>query len=179
VGFVLFWFSSFYLFIYLRVWFGFILGYLAFCFLGVWGVSFFFFFFFVFFFFFFFCFCCFFFFFFFWMVFSLCPSLVWNIFCFHCFGLCILGDLSRHVKSAHFLVILIFQVVKLFYFCRCLLFLCFPLVLLFLFFKVAFRLNLAPFLGCLSFILHAFVYFIRTFEPSKTRLDKLFYLLLD
>lgn len=158
MGFVLFWFSSFYLFIYLRVWFGFILGYLAFCFLGVWGVSFFFFF---------------------WMVFSLCPSLVWNIFCFHCFGLCILGDLSRHVKSAHFLVILIFQVVKLFYFCRCLLFLCFPLVLLFLFFKVAFRLNLAPFLGCLSFILHAFVYFIRTFEPSKTRLDKLFCLLLD
>jgi hypothetical protein len=32
---------------------------------------------------------------------SLCPPLVWNTPCPHCFGLYTLGGLSKHVKNAH------------------------------------------------------------------------------
>jgi hypothetical protein len=44
------------------------------------------------------------------MVPSLCPSLIQNIFCFHCSSLYTLGDLLRHVKSAHPLASLVSQV---------------------------------------------------------------------
>jgi hypothetical protein len=66
------------------------------------------------------------------------------------------------------------KLTNLFYLCKCLPFLCFSLVLFFLLFGVGFRLSLAPFWGYLNLGLCALVYFIGTFEPSKTRLGRLF-----
>jgi hypothetical protein len=63
---------------------------------------------------------------------------------------------------------------KLFYPYRCLLFLCFSLVLFLLFLRVKFGFSLVPFWGYLSLILCALVYFIGSFEPSKMRLGKPF-----
>jgi hypothetical protein len=59
------------------------------------------------------------------------------------------------------------RLVKLFYLCKCPPFLCLSLVLFLLFFGVSFGLNLAPFWGCLSLVLCAFVCFIGSFEPSR------------
>ncbi len=59
-------------------------------------------------------------------------------------------------------------------FCMCILFMCYTLVLSPLFFGVGFRLNLASFWGCLMLILRAFVCFIGSLEPSKTRSNKFF-----
>jgi hypothetical protein len=43
-----------------------------------------------------------------------------------------------------------------------------------LFLKVGFEFNLTPFWGCLSLVSCAFVCFIGSFEPFKTRLGRLF-----
>ncbi len=112
-------------------------GYLGFCFLRVLGVAFFL------------------------MVPSLCSPLVRNTPFLHCFGLFTLGDFLRHVKSVHLLVCFISQAsLGYFYLCKCLILLCFSLVLFFLLFVVGFELSLAPFWGCLSLVLCALVCFI-------------------
>lgn len=63
---------------------------------------------------------------------------------------------------------------RLFFLCRCPPFLCFPLVLFILLLEVDFGLNLAPFWGCLSIVLHALVCFIGSLKPSKMSYCKLF-----
>jgi hypothetical protein len=73
-----------------------------------------------------------------------------------------------------FLLASFFKLVKLFYLCKCPFFLCFSLVLFFLFIGVGLRLSLISFWGYLNFISHALVCFIRTFKPSRMRLGKLF-----
>jgi hypothetical protein len=105
---------------------------------------------------------------------SLCPLSVQDTPCFHCYNLYILGDLLKHVKSAHPLASLVPMLIKLFFFCRCPPFLCFSLVLFFLFLGVGFGLSLAPFWGYLNIISHAFICFIGFHELSKTRLSRLF-----
>jgi len=58
--------------------------------------------------------------------------------------------------------------------------LCLSLVLFLLFLRVGFKFNLVLFWGYLNIVSHAFICFIRTFEPSRTRLNKLFsYPLID
>jgi hypothetical protein len=59
-------------------------------------------------------------------------------------------------------------------FYKCLLILCYTLVLSLLFLGVGFKFNLVSFWGCLRPISHAFVCFIRSFEPSRTRSNMLF-----
>jgi hypothetical protein len=119
---------------------------------------------------------------------SLCPSLYTS------------SGLSRHVKSAHHHVSLVhialaftFQVAsqgmsrvltimaalsprlaKLLCLCICLLFLCYTIVLSLLLFGVSFKFNLASFWGCLKLISCALVCFIRSLEPSRMRLNRLF-----
>jgi hypothetical protein len=70
------------------------------------------------------------------------------------------------------------RLVRLFYLYRCPPFQCFSLVLFLLFIGVGFKFILIPFWGCLSLVLHAHICFIGSFEPSKTRLGKLFAYLL-
>jgi len=53
--------------------------------------------------------------------------------------------------------------------------LCLSLVLFLLFLKVGFKFNLVLFWGYLNIVSHAFICFIRTLEPSRTRLNKLFF----
>jgi hypothetical protein len=129
------------------------LGCLGFCFIGVLGV---------------------FFLFFFKMAFSLHPPSVQDIPCPHCSGLYILSSLSRHVKSAHVLASFISQTSHVFYFCRCTPLLCFSLVLFLLLLGVCFKLSLAPFWGCLSFVSRVFICFIGSFEPAMMKLGRLF-----
>ncbi len=59
------------------------------------------------------------------------------------------------------------KLAKLLCFCRCFPFLCYPLVLSPLLLKVGFGFNLTSFQGCLRFVLCAFDYSTRFFEPSK------------
>jgi hypothetical protein len=66
------------------------------------------------------------------------------------------------------------RLARLFYLYRCPPFKCFSLVLFFLFFGVGFRLGLTPFWGYLSFVSHALVCFIGSFEPFRIRLDMFF-----
>jgi hypothetical protein len=62
----------------------------------------------------------------------------------------------------------------LFYLCRCPPLLCLSLVVFLLLLGVGFELSLTPFWGCLKFVLHALIYFIRSFKPSMTKLGKFF-----
>jgi len=73
-----------------------------------------------------------------------------------------------------FLLVSFPKLTKLFYLCKCPPLLCFSLVLFLMLLGVGFMLSLVPFWGCLSLILRAFVCFIRSFEPSRVRSDKLF-----
>ncbi len=66
------------------------------------------------------------------------------------------------------------RLIKLFYFCRCPPFLCFSLILFLLLLQVGFKPNLTPWRGCLSFLLHVLICFIKSLEPSKMRLGRLF-----
>ncbi len=66
------------------------------------------------------------------------------------------------------------KLTMLFFLCKRLSLLCFSLVLFLLLLGVGFGLSLIPFWGCLNLVLHAFVCFIKTLEPSKTRLGGLF-----
>ncbi len=66
------------------------------------------------------------------------------------------------------------RLVKLFFLCKRPPFLCFFLVLFFLLFGVGFKFSLTPFWGYLSFVSYAFVCFIGSLKPFRTRLDKLF-----
>jgi hypothetical protein len=66
------------------------------------------------------------------------------------------------------------KLTKLFFMCRSLCLLCFSQVLFLLFLGVGFEFNLISFWGCLKFILHAFVYFIRSLRPSRMRSSRLF-----
>jgi hypothetical protein len=52
--------------------------------------------------------------------------------------------------------------------------LCLSLVLFLLFLRVGFKFNLVLFWGYLNIVSHAFICFIRTLEPFRTRLNKLF-----
>ncbi len=63
---------------------------------------------------------------------------------------------------------------KLFYFCKCPLFLYFSLVLFLLLLRAGFELNLIPFWGCLSLVSNAFVGFLQSLKPWRTNLGKLF-----
>jgi hypothetical protein len=108
------------------------------------------------------CFCC-------QMALSLRPPLVQDTPCLHCSGLYILSSLLGHVKSVHPLTRLVPHVVGLFFLCRRPPFMCFSLILFLLLLGVGFRHNLTPFWGCLSFISHVFVCFIRSFKPSKMK----------
>lgn len=65
-----------------------------------------------------------------------------------------------------------------FYLCKHSPFMCFSLVLFLLFLGVGFEFNLAPFWGCLSLGLCAFICFIRSLKPSKT-VKQPFHLPLD
>ncbi len=76
-------------------------------------------------------------------------------------------------KVFTFLLTLFPKLAMLFYFCKCPFFLCFSFVLFLLLIGVGFKLNLIPFWGCLSFVLCAFVCFIGSFEPFRTRLSML------
>ncbi len=104
------------------------------------------------------------------MVFSLHSLSVWDGPCPHCSSLYTLSNFSRHVKSVHLHVNLISS------FClyRCPPFLCYTSILSFLFLGASFGLNLTSIWGCLRFIFHAFNCFIRSLEPFKTRLGRLF-----
>lgn len=64
---------------------------------------------------------------------------------------------------------------KLLYICKCLPLMCYTLVLSLLLIGVGFGFNLTSFWGCLKLVSHAFICFIRTLEPSRTRLNKLFF----
>jgi hypothetical protein len=66
------------------------------------------------------------------------------------------------------------KLVGLLCFCMCILLMCYTLVLSPLIFGVGFRLSLASFWGCLMLVLCAFVCFIGSLEPSRTRSNKLF-----
>jgi hypothetical protein len=77
-------------------------------------------------------------------------------------------------KVLTFLLTSFLELAKLFYLCRCPPLLCFSLVLFLLLIRVGFGLNLTPLLGYLSFILCAFVCFIKSLEPSRMRSSKLF-----
>jgi len=66
------------------------------------------------------------------------------------------------------------KLTMLFFLCKRPSFLCFSLVLFLLFLGVGFGPSLVPFWGYLSLVSHAFVCFIKTLEPSKTRLGGLF-----
>jgi hypothetical protein len=66
------------------------------------------------------------------------------------------------------------KLVRLLFLYKHLPFLCFSMVLFLLLLGVNFEPNLAPFWGCLNFVSHALVCFIRSLKPSKTRLGKLF-----
>jgi len=77
-----------------------------------------------------------------------------------------------------FLLTLFARLIRLFYFYMCLPLLCFFLILFLLLFRVGFEFSLRPFWGYLSFVSHAFVCFIRSFEPSMTRSGKFFIYLL-
>jgi hypothetical protein len=59
------------------------------------------------------------------------------------------------------------RLAKLLCLCRCLPFLCYPLILSLLLFEVGFGLNLTSFWGCLWFISCAFDYSIGSFKPSR------------
>jgi hypothetical protein len=63
---------------------------------------------------------------------------------------------------------------KLPYLCKCLLFMCYTLVLSLLLLRVGFRFNLISFWGCLRLVSHAFVCFIRFLELFKMRSNELF-----
>jgi hypothetical protein len=65
-----------------------------------------------------------------------------------------------------------------FHLCKCPPFLCFSLVLFLLLFGVGFKFNLVPVWGCLNLISHPLVYFIKSFEPFRTRSNRLFTYLL-
>ncbi len=66
------------------------------------------------------------------------------------------------------------RLTKLFCLCKCLLLLCYNLVLSPLLLGVGFGLNLTSFWGCLKHVLCVFICFIRSFEPSRMRSSKLF-----
>jgi hypothetical protein len=66
------------------------------------------------------------------------------------------------------------RLARLFYLCRCPLFLCFSLVVFLWLLRVGFEFNLMPFWGYLSLVSHAFVCFIGSFEPSRTKLGRFF-----
>ncbi len=85
-----------------------------------------------------------------------------------------------YVTSWSMLRVLIFllasfpRLVRLFYLCSCLPFVCFSLVLFLLLIKVGFGFSLAPIWGHLNFDLRALICFIGTFKPSRMRLGRLF-----
>jgi hypothetical protein len=63
--------------------------------------------------------------------------------------------------------------------CMCLPFLCYTLVMSLLLLEVDFGFNLISFWGCLKLVSCAFICFIGSFEPFKTKLGKAFRLPLD
>jgi hypothetical protein len=66
------------------------------------------------------------------------------------------------------------RLAKWFYFCKCLPFLYYTLVLSLLLFGVSFGFSVTSFWGCLKLVSCAFVCFLGSFEPSRTRSNKLF-----
>jgi hypothetical protein len=66
------------------------------------------------------------------------------------------------------------RLARLFYFWKNLPLLCFSLVLFLVLFGLGFNFNLATFWGYLSLILRAFVCFIGSLQPSKTKSNMLF-----
>jgi hypothetical protein len=112
--------------------------------------------------------------FFFWMVFF-CVPYWFEIFLIPIvLAFTLKGTFRGMSKVLTFLLASFLKLVRLFYLCRYPPFLCFSLVLFFLLLGVGFELNLAPFWGYLSFILHAIVCFIGTFEPSRMRSNMFF-----
>jgi hypothetical protein len=66
------------------------------------------------------------------------------------------------------------KLAKLLCLCKCLPLLCYTLILSLLLIGVQFGLNLVSFWGCLKLVLCAFICFIKSLKPSKTRSSRFF-----
>jgi len=90
------------------------------------------------------------------------------------------GALRAMLKVFTLMLTLSPRLTRLLCFCRCLPLLWYTLVLSLLFLEVDFGLSLTSFWVCLKFILHAFICFIRSFEPFRMKSRRFFaYFLLN
>ncbi len=86
-----------------------------------------------------------------------------------------LQAVSRGMSRVFTLLLASFpRLIMFFYLCKCPPLLCFSLVLFLLFLGVGFGISLASFWGYLSFVSHAFICFIKSLEPFRMRLGRLF-----
>jgi hypothetical protein len=105
---------------------------------------------------------------------SLHPPSIWNALCLQCFILYISRDLLRHVKNAHLHANLVSQASQATLSLQMSsLFVLHPCSIPFAFW-VRFGLSLISFWGCLKFVSCAFICFIRSLEPFKTKLGRFF-----